>query len=500
MSISQNVIDQAEALVGQGRPVEALAITEPLVRIAEPPHAALATHAAALKALRRHEAALTFNEQATRRFPTSGVAWHNLAATLGDLGRGEASRAAAQEAFRRGLDAAETWSVYARALLAVGALDAAEEAYKESLRRKRADVDVSAEYANVIWMRRGDMAMAQGVLDGAFRAGGAAGRLLIAKAKLYEAAGDPLQAAALLAQGVEQLPADLPVMLAAAQAAVETGALGAAQRFMAMAQAQGPDLPEVLNQASIVHLAAGRADEALAAARRGLQVSPDNQSLWGWAATAARLAGDPLYGEVYDYASMVQAYEIETPEGWASLDAYLADLAAVLERMHHYAQHPFHQSLRHGSQTTQPLKGSEEPALRAFFQAMDKPIRQHMAHLGQGPDALRRRNTGDYEIDGAWSVSLRPGGFHKDHFHPQGWLSSAFYVQTPDQALDTADRQGWIRFGQPPIALDPPSPPGHYVRPQPGRLVLFPSYMWHGTEPFTTDERRMTIAFDVVPA
>jgi hypothetical protein len=23
--------------------------------------------------------------------------------------------------------------------------------------------------------------------------------------------------------------------------------------------------------------------------------------------------------------------------------------------------------------------------------------------------------------------------------------------------------------------------------------------MWHGTEPFTTDESRMTIAFDVVP-
>jgi hypothetical protein len=30
--------------------------------------------------------------------------------------------------------------------------------------------------------------------------------------------------------------------------------------------------------------------------------------------------------------------------------------------------------------------------------------------------------------------------------------------------------------------------------------VLFPSYMWHGTTPFTTDETRMTVAFDLVPA
>ena len=32
-----------------------------------------------------------------------------------------------------------------------------------------------------------------------------------------------------------------------------------------------------------------------------------------------------------------------------------------------------------------------------------------------------------------------------------------------------------------------------------GRLVLFPSYMWHGTVPFEADQPRMTVAFDVVP-
>ena len=33
-----------------------------------------------------------------------------------------------------------------------------------------------------------------------------------------------------------------------------------------------------------------------------------------------------------------------------------------------------------------------------------------------------------------------------------------------------------------------------------GRLVLFPSYMWHGTTPITGDAPRLTIAFDAVPA
>jgi tetratricopeptide (TPR) repeat protein len=500
VTISADPLDQADALVGEGRAAEALKITQPLATGPNPSHAALTGHAVALKALRRTEEALAFNEQATQRYAQSGVAWHNLAATLGDLGRGEAAKAAVEEAFKRGLDVSQTWSVYARALLAVGALDEAERAYAESLRRAPGDVEVATEYANLIWMRRGDVAAAQAVLDDGFRGGGAASPLLISKAKLLEASGDLVGAARLLALGVERLPQDIALLVTGAQAALEIGDIAAAEAFVAQAQALGPDRLDVLNQAAIVELAAGRPDQALAAARRGLDLQPGAQSLWGWAATAARAAGDPLYAEVYDYETMVGSYQLETPPGWASLETYLADLAAVLQRMHPYARHPFHQSLRNGSQTLQPIAGSSEPALKAFFRAIDKPIREHMAWLGQGADPLRRRNTGDYLIDGAWSVSLKPGGFHKDHFHPQGWLSSAFYVETPDRALDAGGKEGWIRFGRPPLETHPRMEAAHYVRPQPGRLVLFPSYMWHGTEPFTTDERRLTIAFDVIPA
>ena len=38
------------------------------------------------------------------------------------------------------------------------------------------------------------------------------------------------------------------------------------------------------------------------------------------------------------------------------------------------------------------------------------------------------------------------------------------------------------------------------MRPKHGRLVLFPSYKWHGTVPFTTDGHRTPSAFDAIPA
>jgi len=497
--LSQDPLERAKALMDEGRSHEALAITMPLADHREPSHRALAMHSTALKAVGRREEALVFDDRATRRYPTSGVAWHNLAATLGDLGHGAEAVTAMERAFRLGIDGALSWGVMARAKAAAGDLDGAEHAYREALRRAPGRAETAAEYADVAWMRRGDLSEAQTILDRCAHAGGPPAPLLLTKAKFLEAAGQGEQAAALLAMAADRLPDEIALVMAAGQAAMEQGNLDEAQRLAAMAEARLPDSPGVLNQAVIVHLARGQADLALAKARKGLELAPENQSLWGWAATAARALGDPLYGQLYDYDAMVGAYEIEAPRGWTDLAAYLADLAAALNRIHLYETHPSSQSLRHGSQTTYRLTGSDDPAIKAFFKAIDAPIREHMAKMGEGIDPVRSRRTGDYRIEGAWSVRLKPGGFHKDHFHPEGWLSSAFYVETPDSALDSAEKLGWIRFGQPPFQTDPPLPAEHFVRPKPGRLVLFPSYMWHGTVPFTTDERRLTIAFDAVP-
>jgi uncharacterized protein (TIGR02466 family) len=122
-----------------------------------------------------------------------------------------------------------------------------------------------------------------------------------------------------------------------------------------------------------------------------------------------------------------------------------------------------------------------------------------MAALGRGKDSLRSRNTGAYRFQGAWSVKLRPGGGrHVDHLHPEGWLSSALYIDLPE-AVQGEGKQGWIKFGQPGVPTEAKLGPEHYVKPEPGLLVLFPSYMWHGTMPFEGSENRLTIAFDLVP-
>ena len=225
---------------------------------------------------------------------------------------------------------------------------------------------------------------------------------------------------------------------------------------------------------------------------------PNDQHALAFLATAWRLAGEARYGELYDYERFVGAQVVETPSGWTSLDAFLGDLAVAIERLHIFETHPLGQSVRHGSQTEQSLRLSEDPAIRAFFAAVDAVIRRHIAGLGAGEDPLRRRIASGYRFGEAWSVRLRPCGFHANHVHQKGWLSSAFYVRLP--AAIAHEREGWLKFGEPGVATQPALGPEHFIKPEPGLLALFPSYMWHGTQPFGGDEARLSIAFDLLPA
>ena len=92
-------------------------------------------------------------------------------------------------------------------------------------------------------------------------------------------------------------------------------------------------------------------------------------------------------------------------------------------------------------------------------------------------------------------MRLTGGGRHIDHVHPAGWLSSALYIALPTEVERGGGEAGWLALGQA-GDLVPDLPPIRVVEPKPGRLVLFPSTMWHGTRPFGAGER-LTVAFDV---
>jgi Flp pilus assembly protein TadD len=78
-------------------------------------------------------------------------------------------------------------------------------------------------------------------------------------------------------------------------------------------------------------------------------------------------------------------------------------------------------------------------------------------------------------------------------------ISSAFYIQLPDCMRAGRTAEGILSFGAPGILTTPSLRAELSVRPEVGLLVLFPSYFWHGTLPFHSEQPRLTVAFDAVP-
>ncbi|MEK9209799.1 putative 2OG-Fe(II) oxygenase [Sphingomonas sp. 2378] len=423
--------------------------------------------------------------------PQSAVAEHNLASTLGDLGEFAGAVEASARALAKGSTAPETWLVHARALQGTGDFDAAEAAFLSAVELRADYVAAHRDLAQLRWMRTADVGAALAAVD--------ADRipaLASVEAVVLMSAGELERAAAVLDLAIA-LTADAGLHLLAANA---RAALGEAEGQLAHATAAlrlAPSSAEAAKAVVEALLHDGRPAEAATLAMRIGTAAPDDQGVIALLATAWRLLGDPRYAVLCDDPALVSARSIDVPPGWSSLAAFLDDLAETLRARHAWRTHPLGQSLRQGSQTQEDLSKVDHPVLRALFAALDTPIRAHLAQLGTGADPVRRRNTGGYRFAGAWSVLLRSGGYHTDHVHPRGWLSSAFYVDLPASVAE--EPQGWLAFGRPGVPTRPALPPTRHVRPVPGQLVLFPSYLWHGTEPFSGDVPRLTVAFDLIP-
>lgn len=246
-------------------------------------------------------------------------------------------------------------------------------------------------------------------------------------------------------------------------------------------------------------LSAGHAAAALPTVERFRRLTPDDQRWITYRADVARQSGEAWFDEWCNPERVVRVYEVRPPPGFAGIEAFHAALQPALEARHRQRSHPLDQSLRHGTQTSRGLLADADPSIRALLDAMAEPIASYQAEMRRDAShPLYARNTAPAHMVGCWSIRLQRGGFHVNHIHPQGWISSAYYVSVPSEVADTAMRSGWIKFGEPLFPM-PKGEAGRFVQPQPGRLVLFPSYLWHGTTPIHGDEPRLTIAFDAVP-
>lgn len=433
--------------------------------------------------------------------PQNSDARLRLAAALADDGQGRAAETEVRRCLREGVRSANARFILGRALMDQRRFGEAEACLRDAIGLDPAQVTAQCNLSELVWMRTGDVAAASVELDRALGAHSrVASALRVAKARLWLAAGQPQRALAELERGLAHAADDAGLLRAAAGMALQFD--GA--RALAYARRALRALPNDWDASAVFGnalLASGDAEGALRVADRLCARDPANGEALAMRADALRMAGDVRCRVLLDYTHLVRAERIAVPPGWPSLTAYLGDLGRALDALHGTRVHPVTNSLRGGSQVALAPERADAAAIRAFPQAIDGAICRYLQALGTGPDPMRRRNTGAYRLNGMWSVRLRANGFHVNHYHPKGWISSSCYLHLP-AAVAGRGGEGWLKFGEPAFPTTPAMGPEYFLKPEPGLLALFPSYLWHGTVPFAggVDDTRLTIAFDVVPA
>ncbi|MFQ5533367.1 MAG: tetratricopeptide repeat protein [Sphingomonadales bacterium] len=242
-------------------------------------------------------------------------------------------------------------------------------------------------------------------------------------------------------------------------------------------------------------------EAALEIMNSAVALDPLDQELIAYQSDCWRFLGDKRYDIVNDYQRMVRVFKLPLPAGYNDSSAFCRDLFHALTPLHSETRnHPMDQTLRGGSQSYEGLFDKDIEMVQLYKQSFEKVIQEYIADLDDDPThPLFSRKCKKTRFTGSFTVRLRKQGWHTNHVHPAGWLSSCFYVQLPKVVANENTREGWIHFGQPGARYDPPVEPMRYIQPAEGVVAVFPSYLWHGTVPFSSNETRTTVVSDIVP-
>lgn len=119
---------------------------------------------------------------------------------------------------------------------------------------------------------------------------------------------------------------------------------------------------------------------------------------------------------------------------------------------------------------------------------------------GQLPEVAGRAAPprGSFRIS-AWGNISRRGNYHRMHNHPGSAWSGCYYVT----GMETTNSMGGVLELYDPRPFTemvdvPGTPYGQrvHVRPVPGLLILFPSWLYHFVHPSDSDTERVSIAFN----
>ena len=156
---------------------------------------------------------------------------------------------------------------------------------------------------------------------------------------------------------------------------------------------------------------------------------------------------------------------------------------------------PFRKSTKKGYQSKYDLFINPSSIMNNLKSIILKEIDNYYSKFKNNSYSLIKKWPSKKKLE-AWHVIYKKQGYQNPHNHITGWLSGVIYLKV---VPSLENNEGSIEFSlNSTIYTDKSSPKVLYV-PKIGDLILFPSSLYHKTIPFTTDDERIIISFNLMP-
>ena len=142
------------------------------------------------------------------------------------------------------------------------------------------------------------------------------------------------------------------------------------------------------------------------------------------------------------------------------------------------------------SQTDMNNKKEYEPLTRELFQMQKEIIQEE--YLDIKP-----------RLGNMWANINPPGGYNNSHIHPNSLFSGVYYIKAlPNSGkLQLMDPRPGVQQCMPnsiPGKLPKELWRDAYYDPVPGRMIMFPAWMWHKVDPNQSNDIRISVSFNFI--
>ena len=262
-----------------------------------------------------------------------------------------------------------------------------------------------------------------------------------------------------------------------------------------------PQFLPALNNCAAIQLKMLLPDEALNTINNVLSFSPNNIRANAYKTIILQgLGKESEADELIGFGKLIQTTELQLNTSDQDLMAFNEKLKKVILKHPNFTSDwdPAKRAIRGGAVVPR-LFDYNHPILKKLEVAIVNAVGNYTTNLQnkENHPFLGFKPT-RYTID-IWANVLGPNHHQSSHIHNQGWMSGVYYVSLPENSVEDNPYAGWLEFNRPGYGL--PALGGEKnierIAPKAGMIVMFPSYVWHGTIPFTSQDTRISIAFDI---